>query len=110
MNWNIESAMKVLEDNNADAKIWAEAVEWLIIYGPPEIKDMLLEASGHAASQSFPQLKPSHYSADGSPCYDLKALAEELKITEEEIRKIIDEKEKNHSGYSIVSGEKITIQ
>ena len=33
--WDLESAMKVLTHDSVDSKLWAEAVEWLILYGPP---------------------------------------------------------------------------
>lgn len=94
--WDLESAMKVLTHDSVDSKLWAEAVEWLIIYGPPEIRELLLNASATATRQHFPELKPSHYTPDGQPCYDIKALSVSLGITEAAVKKIIEEKEDEH--------------
>ncbi len=94
--WDLESAMKVLEHDTVDSKLWAEAVEWLIVYGPPEIRQLLLDASFTATNSSFPELKPSHYSSDGQPVYDVQALAQTLGMSEEDIRKILTKKEAEH--------------
>lgn len=110
MNWTIITAMEVLADSEADAKLWADAVEWLMIYGPPEVKEILQDASNDATTASFPALIPSHYSDNGTPCYDIKCLAKELAISEDEVRSIIDQKEKNHSLYSIINGKKLDLQ
>ena len=45
---------------------------------------------------SFPDLKPTHYTADGQACYDIGELAGSLGIDEEEARKIIEQKEAEH--------------
>lgn len=95
--WDLKSAMQVLEHKTVDSKLWAEAVEWLILYGPPEIQKLLLQASAQATESSFPELKPSHYTDDGLPYYDIAALAVELGTTEEEIRATIAQKETAHS-------------
>lgn len=94
--WDLKGAMKVLENETVDSKLWAEAVEWLILYGPPEIKDLLLAASATATNSSFPDLKPTHFTASGQPVYDVKALAENLGVSEDEVRKILEKKEKIH--------------
>jgi len=94
--WDLESAMKVLEHDTVDSKLWAEAVEWLILYGPPEIQKLLIEASTTATNSSFPGLTPSHYTPSGQPVYDVKALADSLGISEQEVKKILEEKEKTH--------------
>jgi len=94
--WDLESAMKVLEHDTVDSKLWAEAVEWLMLYGPPEIQDLLIEASTTATNSSFPGLTPSHYTASGQPVYDVRALADTLGISEEEIKKILEDKERTH--------------
>ena len=36
--WDVDSAMQILQHQTVDAKLWAEAVEWLILYGPDEIR------------------------------------------------------------------------
>lgn len=94
--WDVESAMKVLAHDTVDSKLWAEAVEWLMLYGPPEIKELLLEASSTATSNSFPELTPSHFTPDGKPCYDIAKLAKTLGIKEEEVRQILKDKGEEH--------------
>ena len=95
--WDLESAMQVLAHDTVDSKLWADAVEWLIQNGPPEVKKLLLEASAFATKNSFPELTPSHYDADGHPCYNVAELAKSLKITEDEVKKILRQKEAEHS-------------
>jgi len=80
--WDLESAMQVLEHKTVDSKLWAEAVEWLLHYGPLEIRQLLLDASEIATGKTLPEMKPTHYTPDGQPCYDVKALAESLSITD----------------------------
>ncbi len=94
--WDLESALKVLSHDSVDSKLWAEAVEWLILYGPLEIRQLLLDASMTATISSFPDLKPTHYTLDGQACYDIGELAVSLGIDEEEARKIIEQKEAEH--------------
>jgi len=94
--WDLESAIKVLAHDSVDSKLWAEAVEWLILYGPPEIRQLLINASTNATNTYFPHLKPTHLSPDGQACYDIGELAESLGIKEEEARKILRQKEQEH--------------
>lgn len=94
--WDLESAMKVLAHDSVDSKLWAEAVEWLILYGPPEIRQLLIDASTTATIGSFPHLKPTHYTSDGQACYDIGELAKSLGITKEEAKKILQKKEEEH--------------
>ena len=94
--WDLESAMKVLLHDTVESKLWAEAVEWLMLYGPPEIQQLLLQASATATNSSFPGLIPTHFGPGGEPVYNTKELAESLGIPEEEVRKILSEKEKAH--------------
>lgn len=94
--WDIESAVQVLTHEGADSRLWAEAVEWLIIYGPPEIRRLLLEASGAAIQSAFPELKPHHYSMDGKPVYSVDDLAFSLGVTTEEARRVLREKNVQH--------------
>ena len=107
--WTLESALAVLNHPTVDSKLWAEAVEWLLVYGPPEVRELLTAASGHATRRpiwratarhatraSFPELKPQGYGPDGSPCYDIADLARSLGISEEEARRQLAEKEARH--------------
>jgi hypothetical protein len=94
--WDLESAMQVLSHDSVDSKLWAEAVEWLILYGPPEVRQLLIDASTTATNSSFPDLKPSHYTADGQACYDIGEFAKSLGIKEEEAKKILQKKEEEH--------------
>jgi hypothetical protein len=94
--WTVETALEILQHPTVDSQIWASAVEWLLLYGPPEIQELLQEASAHATGESFPDLKPQRYGPDGSPCYDIAELARSLGISEEEARTQLLEKEMKH--------------
>ena len=90
-DWDVEMAMAVMRDPHADAKIWADAVQWLLANGPPEIQALIQQASSHATARQFPDLRPTGYSEDGQPLYEIKALAEALAISEEEAGKRLSE-------------------
>lgn len=100
--WDLKSALQVLEHKTVDSKLWSEAVEWLIQYGPPEIRQLLLDASEIATGTTFPELKPSHYTSDGQPCYDISGLAETLGITAEQTREILRRKEQGQNEEQII--------
>jgi len=76
--WDLDMAMEVLMSSTVDGKTWSEAVRWLILYGPPHVRQLIGEASHFATSQHFPELKPAGYDDDGNPCYDVSQLAEIL--------------------------------
>jgi hypothetical protein len=95
-SWNLELAMYVLHHPTADAKIWAEAVEWLLLYGPEDIQEVLLSASMYATSEHFPNLKASGCTQDGELCYDIAEIAKALEIDVAEAQRILVEKEKSH--------------
>jgi hypothetical protein len=95
-HWTLENALKVLQHPTVDAKLWAEAVEWLLLYGPPEIQTLLLHASGTATKQCFPNLEAEKYTEDGQPCYDIASIAEALGIDREDAYKTLAEKEMAH--------------
>ena len=90
--------MQVLSHESVDSKVWAEAVEWLMLYGPREVRDLLLEASRSATSASFPDLKPSHFTTSGEPLYDVASLARTLGIQAKEAQEILRRKEETHGG------------
>ncbi len=105
-SWTEESAMEILKHPTVDSKLWAEAAEWLMLYGSPKVKEMLLEASLSATHSCFPDLKPESYNENGEPCYNIAALAESLGLEEDEVRKIIAEKEKEHDMSHAVDQDK----
>lgn len=94
--WTVESAMEILQHPTVDSKVWAEAVEWLLLYGPPEIQEMLKQASGYATGKEFPDLKPQSYTENGDPVYSIAEVARELEISEDEAAELIQQKEKRH--------------
>ena len=95
-HWDLDTALKVVQNKTVDSKLWAEAVEWLLLFGPPEVVSILLQASGHATEQVYPELKASDVADDGQPVYDVPRLAKSLGISEEKVREIIKDKEKSH--------------
>jgi len=103
--WDIESAMKVLKHPTVDAKLWAEAVEWLMLYGPEETRQLLLQASGTATHACFPDLQAKGYAADGQPCYNVEDLAKSLNISKDEAKEMIKEKEKLHNIHHFIDEE-----
>jgi hypothetical protein len=94
--WTVETAMGILQHKTVDSKLWADAVEWLIIYGPQEIRDLLLQSSGTATCQCFPELKAAGYAPDGQPCYAVAEIAGSLRISEVEAKEIIARKQEEH--------------
>lgn len=94
--WSVESAMAIVQHPTVDSKIWAEAVEWLLLYGPPEIQEMLRGASTYATGKEFPELKPQGFAGDGELVYSVGEIARALGISEEEAAEIITEKEQKH--------------
>lgn len=105
--WTVEAAMEILQHPTVDSKIWAEAVEWLLLYGPPEIRELLQQASGHATRKNFPELTPIGFTATGEACYTIADLARSLGISEEEAAQVIAEKEQEH-GIQQLFGEQET--
>jgi hypothetical protein len=83
--WDVESAMKVITHPTVDGQLWAEAVKWLILYGPPYIRRMLLQASSLATDSTFPQLRPSQFTNDGHPLYNITDLAQAMGISMQEV-------------------------
>ncbi len=95
-DWTEQSAMEILQHPTVDSKVWAEAVEWLLLYGPPHVQELLQQASGHATRESFPDLRPIGFTPAGEPCYNIADLARSLGISEEEAAEMIAEKEQAH--------------
>ncbi len=94
--WNLEIALKILESKTVDSKLWSEAVEWLLLHGPFEIKEMILQSSGMATKEYYPSLKAQGFTTEGEPCYTVKDLAAALNVDEREILEKIEEVEDKH--------------
>ena len=94
--WDLETALKILQHKTVDSQLWAEAAEWLLLYGPPEISNMLLNASGQATRHCFPQLHELGQTSDGTPLYDLEEIAQSIGLTKEEVKKVLSGKEALH--------------
>ncbi len=95
-SWDVEMAMAVLENKTVDSESWAEAVKWLMLYGPPEIQELLSQASSIATGSCFPEIKQSGYTPDGKPCYNVEDIAKSLGISKEEAMQKMAEKEMAH--------------
>jgi hypothetical protein len=95
-HWTLETALKILEHPTVDSKTWAEAVEWLLLNGPPALKEHLSQAALAATSSSFPDLSPQGYDAEGNPCYRIADLARALDLPMEEAARILVQKEMDH--------------
>ena len=90
--WDLDTALKIVQNEAVDSHLWAEAVEWLLLHGPPEIVSILLQASSHATRECFPELQSVNLGEDGEPVYDLAQLAETLEMSEDEVRLILSRK------------------
>ena len=99
--WNVAMALEVLKNETVDSELWSEAVKWLMLYGPPEIKQLLDKAASTATNDCFPGLRARRFTRDGQPCYDIRELAESLGISEEEARAKITELENEHGAQQI---------
>lgn len=94
--WTTEEALHILQHQTVDSEIWASAVEWLLLYGSQEIKELLQQASAHATKDNFPELKTAGCTPEGEPCYTITDIAKSLDISEEETAQIIADKEKQY--------------
>ncbi len=91
-NFTLDAALAVLRHPTVDAQLWTEAVEWLLLYGPPPVRELLLNASQDATSTQFPQLTPVGITSEGEPCYRLDELARTLEQDEDDIRALLQRK------------------
>ena len=92
--WNLGMALEVLKNKNVESKIWSEAAKWIMLYGPPELQEVMKQASQIAIKSYFPQLEPKRYTESGEPCYDIEKIAEALGITRQEAMEKMAEMEK----------------
>ena len=91
--WNLAMALEVLKNKTIESKTWSEAAKWLLLYGPPELQDILQQAASIATDSCFPQLEPESYTEAGDPCYDIEKIAEALGVSKEEAVEKIAEME-----------------
>jgi len=91
--WSLEMALEVLKNKTIERRTWSEAAKWILLYGPPELQEILRQASNVATNSSFPKLKPEHYTESGDPCFDIEKVAEALGITRQEALEKIAEME-----------------
>ncbi len=91
--WDIEMALEVLKNKSVESKIWSEAAKWIMLYGPPELQEVMRQASRIATNSCFPQLEPERYTESGEPCYDIEKIAEALGVTKQEALEKIAEME-----------------
>lgn len=82
--WNLEMALAVLGSETVDGGVWVEAVKWLLLYGPPELHEMLAAASVASFAHCFPGVRVSGHSEAGQPYYAIADLAEALGVPVEE--------------------------
>jgi len=94
--WTLEKAIEIVQHPAVDSKVWSEAVEWLLLNGPPDIRQVLQEASGHAIKECFPDLETKGFTIEGETCYNVDDIAKVLNITKEEALQHIKEKESEH--------------
>jgi len=91
--WNLEMALEVLKNQSVESEIWSEAAKWIMLYGPPELQEVLRQASSIATNSCFPELEPERYTSSGEPCYDIEKIAKALGITRQEALEKIAEME-----------------
>jgi hypothetical protein len=82
--WNLEMALDILKSKSVDSKTWSDAAKWILLYGPPDLQDVMKQASSVAMNSCFPELEPERYTVSGEPCYDIGKIAEALGVTKRE--------------------------
>ena len=83
-HWNLEMALEVLKNKSVESRTWSEAAKWILLYGPPELQEVMRQASNIATRSCFPELEPERYTDAGEPCYDIEKVAEVLGVTKQE--------------------------
>ena len=91
--WDLEMALEVLKNRSVESKVWSDAAKWIMLYGPPELQEVLRQASSIAINSCFPQLEPERYTDSGEPCYDINKIAEAVGVTKQEALEKIAEME-----------------
>ena len=91
--WNLEMALEVLKNQTVESGVWSEAAKWIMLYGPPELQEVMRQASNIAIKSCFPELEPERYTEAGDPCYSIDKIAEALGITKQEALERMSEME-----------------
>lgn len=78
--WNLEMALEVLGNKTVAGSLWSEAVKWLLLYGPPELRELLASASAAAFASCFPGVRVKGHGDSGQPFYALGDLAGALGV------------------------------
>jgi len=105
--WDLEMALQVIQQETVTSEVWADAAEWLLLYGPPQIQQLLRQASSIATQHCFPQLHSAGYTDEGEPCYDIRELAATLGLTEEETIEKMQELERQQGGTQLFTEDAI---
>ena len=105
--WDVEMAMEVLGNQDVDGQTWSEAVKWLLLYGPPKVKEILGNAASFAFSEYFPQVKAQGYGEDGQPFYDLKDIASSLGVEEGQVAAKLAELQFEEGVEVFVEGDRV---
>jgi hypothetical protein len=105
--WSLEMALEVLASQSVEAGPWAEAATWLLLYGPPELRELLDEAANNAFAHCFPGVRPQGYDQTGKPYYDLHQLAVAQGISSEEMAEHLDRMQETLGMRLLVAGDRV---
>jgi hypothetical protein len=106
--WNLEMALAVLTSETVESDTWVDAAKWIMLYGPPELRNVMRQASSMATKSCFPQLEPERYTEDGEPCYNIEEIAEVLGVSREEALEMVMEQEDELGSQHIFDGSETT--
>jgi len=84
-DWNLKDAMAVILNPTVDSRTWAEAVEWMMLYGPPGAREAIEMASISATCNCLPEIKPDGINREGELCYNIAGLARAMGMSEDEV-------------------------
>ena len=105
--WDLEMAMEVLGNQDVDGQTWSDAVKWLLLYGPSQIKEIIGNAASFAFSEYFPQVEAKGYGDDGQPFYDLKDIAVALGVEEDQVAAKLAELQFDEGAEIFVEGDRV---
>jgi hypothetical protein len=105
--WNLEMALQILQQETVTSEVWADAAKWLLLYGPPQIQELLRQASSFATRDCFPQLQTAGYTDEGEPCYDINELAAALGLSEKDTIEKMQEVERQQGKTQLFSEDRI---